>query len=147
MSRSGSRVVFTGHARLSPDAALELGHVALDDLRPGEFLLFSWSDRAGNLIGENDYFPRAYKEYDFQPARVSSRLEERRWKPVLVLSADRPAVFVTALTDIPGYFSDNAVTLIPGRETRLSFTPRHGAKVTRKALASSLTVRHLRETY
>ena len=56
-------------------------------------------------------------------------------------------MFVTATTDVPGYFSDNAVTLLPGRETRLSFTPRHGAKVTQKALAAGLKVRHLRETY
>jgi beta-mannosidase len=39
------------------------------------------------------------------------------------------------------------VTLLPGRETRLGFTPRHGARVTQKALASGLKVRHLRETY
>ena len=66
---------------------------------------------------------------------------------MLTLSADKPAVFVTATTDVPGYFSDNAVTLLPGRETRLTFTPRHGAKVTQKALAAGLKVRHLRETY
>ena len=64
-----------------------------------------------------------------------------------VLKSDKPAVFVTATTDVPGYFNDNAVTLLPGRETRLAFTPRHGAKVTQKALASSLKVRHLRQTY
>ena len=56
-------------------------------------------------------------------------------------------MFVTATTDVPGYFSDNAVTLLPGRETRLTFTPRLGAKVSRNALASGLKVRHLRQTY
>jgi beta-mannosidase len=39
------------------------------------------------------------------------------------------------------------VTLLPGREARLTFTPRFGAKVTQKGLASGLKVRHLRETY
>jgi beta-mannosidase len=39
------------------------------------------------------------------------------------------------------------VTLLPGRQTRLTFTPRREAKVTQKALASGLKVRHLRETY
>ena len=56
-------------------------------------------------------------------------------------------MFVTATTEVPGYFSDNAVTLLPGREARLTFTPRHGARVGQKALASGLKVRHLRETY
>lgn len=68
-------------------------------------------------------------------------------RPVLTLTADRPALFVTATADVPGYFSDNAVTLLPGRETRLTFTPRHAATVNRKALARGLEVRHLRQTY
>ena len=66
---------------------------------------------------------------------------------MLVHKADKPAVFGTATTDVPGYFSGNSVTLLPGRETRLGFTPRHGAKVTQKALAAGLRVRHLRWTY
>ncbi|MEO8757341.1 MAG: glycoside hydrolase family 2 protein [Devosia sp.] len=142
-----SRVIFTGRGNVSPDASSELARIALSDLKPSEFLFFSWRDKSGNLIGENDYFPRPYKAYDMPQAPVISRWESADGKPVLVLKADQPAVFVTASTDVPGYFSDNAVTLLPGRETRLSFTPRHGAKVTQKALASSLTVRHLRETY
>ena len=60
--------------------------------------------------------------------------------PVLTLTTDKPALFVTATVDVPGYFSDNAVTLLPGRETRLAFTPRLGAKVTQKALAAGLKV-------
>jgi beta-mannosidase len=66
---------------------------------------------------------------------------------VLTLSADRPALFVTATTPVPGYFSDNAVTLLAGRKTKLTFTPRHGARVNQRTLASGLKVGHLRETY
>ena len=57
------------------------------------------------------------------------------------------AFFVTATVEVPGYFSDNAITLLPGRETKLTFTARKGAKVTQKALAKGLKIRHLRETY
>ncbi len=142
-----ARVVFTGKGVVSPDGASELARIALGDLQPSEFLFFAWRDKAGKLLGENDYFPQPYKAYDMPQAKVTSRWESSEAGPVLVLKADRPAVFVTATTDVPGYFSDNAVTLLPGRETRLSFTPRHGAKVTQKALASGLKVRHLRETY
>ena len=67
--------------------------------------------------------------------------------PVLTLAADKPAFFVTATVDAPGYFSDNALTLLPGRPAKLAFTPRKNARVTRKALADSLRIRHLRETY
>ncbi len=142
-----TRIVFTGRARVSPDAAQDLAHIAIEDLQPSEFLFFSWRDRAGNLLGENDYFPRAYKAYDLAPAKVTSHWESADGQPVLVLKSDKPAVFVTATTDVPGYFSNNAMTLLPGRECRLSFTPRHGAKVTQKALAAGLKVRHLRQTY
>jgi len=142
-----TRVVFTGKGAVSPDKAGELARIALSDLKPSEFLFFSWRDKAGKLLGENDYFPRPYKAYDIPQAKVTSRWESSEAGPVLVLKSDKPAVFVTATTDVPGYFSDNAVTLLPGRESRLTFTPRHDAKVSQKALASGLKVRHLRETY
>jgi beta-mannosidase len=119
----------------------------LSEMKPGEFLFFSWTGEDGRLLGENDYFPRPYKAYDLPQADVKAQWSEDNGQPVLTLSADRPALFVTARVDIPGYFSDNAVTLLPGRETRLTFTPRLGARVTQKQLAASLTVQHLRETY
>jgi beta-mannosidase len=143
----GSRVVFTGNSRVGPDAAVEVGRVKLDDLDADEFLFFSWRDKSGALLGENDYFPQPYKAYEIPRAKVSAKWESGTAGPVLVLRSDKPAVFVTAGTDVPGYFSDNAVTLLPGRETRLSFTPRFGAKVNQKALASGLTVRHLRDAF
>jgi len=142
-----ARTVFTGHGSVSPAAARELARLAPADLTPGEFLSFTWRDRAGTLIGENDYFPRPYKAYDLVPAKVRAKWERGEAGPVLVLAADKPALFVTATTGVPGYFSDNALTLLPGRERRLAFTARHGARATQKALASSLRLRHLRETY
>ena len=142
-----ARVVFTGKAAVTPDNAAEVARIALADLRLSEFLFFSWRDKAGKLLGENDYFPRAYKAYDLPQAKVSARWETSDSGPILVLKSDKPAVFVTATTDVPGYFSDNAVTLLPGRETRLGFTPRGLTKVTQKALASGLKLRHLRQTY
>lgn len=142
-----TRVVFTGKGTISPDRATELARIALGDLQPTEFVFFSWTGADGRLLGQNDYFPRPYKAYDLPRAKVTLRWERSDAGPVLVLEADRPALFVTATTDVPGYFSDNAVTLLPGRETRLGFTPRQGAKVSQKALASSLVLRHLRETY
>jgi beta-mannosidase len=66
---------------------------------------------------------------------------------VLTLTADKPALFVTATVDVPGYFSDNALTLLPGAPVSLGFTPRLGAKPSLNALEASLRLRHLRETY
>jgi beta-mannosidase len=141
------RVIHSGKAKLSPEKAEVLARIPANRLVEGEFLFFSWVGEDGKLLGENDFFPKAYKYYDIPHANVRTAWSNEDGKPVLTLSSDQPALFVTASVGVPGYFSDNSVTLLPGRETRLTFIPRHGAEVTQNGLASSLRVRHLRETY
>jgi beta-mannosidase len=142
-----ARVIATALAKTNPDKAVVATKISLSDLAPNEFLFFSWTAEDGRLLGENDYFPRAYKAYDIAEARVKASWSGSDKAPVLTLSADKPAMFVTATVDLPGYFSDNAVTLVPGRDVKLSFTPRKGATVSKAALQKSLKVSHLRETY
>lgn len=143
----GDHVLHQGKTSVSPDGAAVVARVPLKKLEEDEFLFFSWSDRDGNLLGENDFFPKAYKYYDPAHAKVTATWSGGDKAPVLTLTTDKPAFFVTATVDVPGYFSDDAITLLPGRDARLSFTPRLGAKVTQKALAAGLKIRHLRETY
>jgi len=142
-----SRTLHAGRAMVSPDAAGVVAQIPPAQLGEGEFLFFSWRDGDGRPIGENDYFPKAYKYYDPARAKFEASWSGSDEAPVLTLTTDRPAFFVTASVDAPGYFSDNAFTLLPGRAARLGFTPRLGATVTRAALAESLTIRHLRDTY
>ncbi len=142
-----ARVIATAKAKTHPDRAVVATRIRLGDLGPNEFLFFAWTAEDGRLLGENDYFPKAYKAYEIGAAKVRASWSGSDAAPVLILSADRPAMFVTATVDVPGYFSDNALTLIPGREVRLGFTPRQGAAVSREALAGSLRLSHLRETY
>ncbi|WP_417310968.1 beta-mannosidase [Devosia sp.] len=142
-----TRVVASPSGETSPDGAVELTRLKIADLQANEFLYFSWTDAEGRGLGANDYFPKAYKAYDLAEAEVTATWSGTEEAPVLVLSADKPALFVTATVDVPGYFSDNAITLLPGREVELSFTPRLGAVVSRTALADSLKIGHLRQTY
>ena len=142
-----SRIVHSAKSAVSPDAATVLARIPLKKLGDSEFLFISWTDAAGKLIGENDFFPRAYKYYDPAHAKIKATWSGNDDNPVLTLATDKPAFFVTATVDVPGHFSDNALTLVPGRPTRFTFTPRKRAKVTRKALADSLAIRHLRDTY
>lgn len=139
------RVLHAASASLSPDAAIDLAQIPVAELAADEFLYFSWTDAEGGLLGENDFFPKAYKYYDPAEARISAAWSDVGGRPVLTLSTDAPAFFVTASVDVPGYFSDNAITLLPGRPASLTFTPRHGADPA--ALATSLKLRHLRDTY
>jgi beta-mannosidase len=143
----GERTLFTGKANVPDTAAAVVTKLPLKKLGAGEFLLFSWTDADGRLLGENDFVPKAYKEYDPPHAKIKAAWSGGDDAPVLTLSTDKPAFFVTATVDVPGYFSDNALTLMPGRAAKLAFTPRKGKSPTRKALAESLRVRHLRETY
>ncbi|HEY4203307.1 MAG TPA: glycoside hydrolase family 2 protein [Devosiaceae bacterium] len=141
------RLVHSGKADVSPDKAEIVARIPSGMLGEGDFLFFAWRDKDGVLLGENDFFPKAYKYYDLPQAKVQASWSSQDGKLVLTLSADKPALFVNASVSVPGYFSDNAITLVPGRDARLVFTPRHGARVTQEALAAGLKVGHLRETY
>ncbi len=143
----GDRVVFSGNTAIGPDGAITIAAIPFQDLASDEFLFFSWRDAKGNLLGENDYFPKPYKAYELVQPKIHAAWSEVDGHLVLSLTSDQPALFVTATVDVPGYFSDNAVTLLPGRNTDLTFTPRHGAKPTASELVKSLKVRNLSETF
>lgn len=142
-----ARIVATAKAKTSPDKAMVVTRIALGDLGPNEFLFFSWAAEDGRQLGSNDFFPKAYKAFDIGEAKVTAKWGGSDAAPVLKLSTDKPALFVTATVDVPGYFSDNALTLLPGREVALTFTPRKGATVSKDVLAKGLKLGHLRETY
>jgi beta-mannosidase len=142
-----SRSLFSGNSAIGPDAAVTVTTIPSADLGDDEFLFFRWKDAAGNVLGENDYFPKAYKAYELVPATISTAWSDRDGRAVLTLETDKPAFFATATVDAPGYFSDNALTLLPGEKAELVFHPRHGATIASADLAGSLKVQHLSETF
>jgi beta-mannosidase len=142
-----TRTLFSGNSAIGADAALAVTSIAVSDLADDEFLFFVWKDAAGNLLGENDYFPKPYKAYELVQPTISSSWSERDGQAVLTLVADKPAFFATASVDVPGYFSDNALTLLPGRPVDLTFIPRHGGNTSVAELNGSLSVRNLAETF
>jgi len=148
VSMSGAmRTLWSGEAQIRPDAALPVTTLALSDLADDEFLSFSWTDDAGNLLGQNDYFPKPYKAYELPQPNISARWAEKEGAAVVTLESDRPSLFTTITVDAPGYFSDNAVTLLPGRPVELTFIPRHGKTLSAADLAACSRVRNLSETF
>ncbi|MBJ6987331.1 MULTISPECIES: glycoside hydrolase family 2 protein [unclassified Devosia] len=143
----GQRQLWSGNAAVGPDAAIAVTEIATSTLAEDEFLYFIWKDANGTILGENDFFLKPYKAFELPQANVSSKWSEANGQPVLTLEADAPAFFVTATTNVPGYFSDNAVTLLPGRPVSLTFTSRRGAEVSVATLSEGLTVQHLAETF
>jgi beta-mannosidase len=132
---------------LPVESASELARIPRSDLAANEFLYFVWIDGAGAVMGANDFFPSAHKYYDLPNADVTASWSEKHGKSVLTLSTSEPAFFVSASVGVPGYFSDNCITLLPGREVDLTFTPRKGAKPSTADLARGLKLSHLRQTY
>jgi beta-mannosidase len=132
---------------LPVESASELARIPRSDLAANEFLYFVWIDGAGAVMRANDFFPRAHKYYDLPNADVTASWSEKHGKSVLTLSTSEPAFFVSASVGVPGYFSDNCITLLPGREVDLTFTPRKGAKPSTADLARGLKLSHLRQTY
>lgn len=98
-------------------------------------------------VHENSFFFAVFKRCAFRPAEVTC--EVREGEPgtfEVALSTDKPVFFVTLDTPgIPGIFSDNSLTLLPGEPRRLAFRPKE--KTSAAALRNSLAVNFLRKTY
>lgn len=131
---------------VTPYAAGELARLAPGALDADEFLTFSWTGPDGADAGDNDHFPTPFKRYDLPAPGIASRWETTKAETALVLDTDTPALFVTAEVAVPGVFSDNGVTLLPGAPRRLSFTPADGS-ADLGILEASLRVRHLRSSF
>ncbi len=111
---------------------------------------------------ENDWFFGKFKDCALSAAKVSYSITEPKGTvpknagtvpknvgtvPVEVeLKTDKPAFFVWANAEgVPGEFSDNSFTLLPGRPVTLKFVPKTDCDLTTFARAFSVT--HLRESY
>lgn len=88
-----------------------------------------------------------FKNLNLAEAKVQLAAAERGGAFAITLSTDKPAfsVWVEAF-GIPGEFSDNHFTLLPGEPRTLTFKPRD-PKTTFDDFRKSLTVKHIRETY
>ncbi len=104
-------------------------------------------DNDGNKFQhENTYFFDMFKRCDLQVAAVKAEVTEKKGQIGITLSADKPAFFVMLDTPgIPGIFSDNSLTLIPGKKVKLEFNPK--TKTTAANVKKALKVISLRDTY
>src|SRR5690606_19942826 len=132
---------------LGLESASELVRVPREVIGQAGILVFEWRGREGAVVGTTAFFPPASQYYDLPQAGINARWTSDGSGHHLTLQSDACAFFVTAQTDCAGYFSDNCVTLLPGRGVTLSFTPRKGAAPTLDDLKNSLRISHLAQTY
>jgi len=91
---------------------------ALADLAPQEMLYFAWQTAHGDA-GADHFAPRPYKAYDLQPSGLTARQEGN----VLTLTTTGLALFAAVEADVAGRFDKNALLLLPGQETQVTFSP------------------------
>ena len=98
-------------------------------------------------VHENSFFFEVFKRCAFRHASVKigvSAVGDGTFE--VALSTDKPAFFVTLDTPgIPGIFSDNSLSLLPGEAKTLIFRPKGQTDVA--AIRQALTVNFLRKTY
>ena len=117
--------VFDGTKEIGPQAAVDLFKFERDEIKPDGFLVFSWETEDGQVRGENEYFPRRFKDCPVEKAGVSIRqIEESEGNRVYQLSTDKPAFFVTLDLGSHTVFSDNGFTLLPDRKKHVTVSLR-----------------------
>jgi len=96
---------------------------------------------------DNTFFFTEFAKCELAPANVKAEVKADGKTLKVILSTDKPAFFVwLAAAGIKGLFSDNSITLVPGKKVELTFVP-DGRAVTRDQLAAALELTHLRQTY
>ena len=98
-------------------------------------------------VHENSFFFEVFKRCSFRRAAVKAEVRAGKGGTFEVaLSTDKPAFFVTLDTPgIPGVFSDNSLSLLPGEPKTLVFTP--WTETNAAAIRKSLSINFLRKTY
>jgi beta-mannosidase len=120
-----TRPLTTARAPVGADAALPLTELPLDVLAPGEILAFRW--RASNGAAGGDVHAAArWKNLDLPDPKVTFRVALEGGALRIKLSARAVAFFVTVEASKPGRFSTNALTLFPGHDAEILFTPDDG---------------------
>lgn len=100
----------------------------------------------GRETNYTTHFFTEYKRCELPRAAISTSIEEVSGGYAVTLKSNQPAFFVSAdVQGVPGEFSDNFFTLLPGEPRTITFTPKRATSLAE--VRSALTVKHLRDTY
>jgi beta-mannosidase len=108
------------------DAAIPALTLAPGALAAAEVLVFDWT---GDATGTDTFAPKPWKAYDLLPSglQVGVQQEGAFWKLTMKVNVLSP--YVTVMSEVPGRFSANAVTLLPGQPVTITFTPQDPSAV------------------
>ncbi len=135
------QAIASGGGEVGPDAAGEIAAIREDQVPEGSVLVLEWSASNGHS-GLDHLAPRRYKALDLVDPGLRIESSVRDGTVVARISAGALALFVTLEADCPGRFSDNAVTVWPGRDAVIEFRPDAG-----EAADVQLSLRDLYSSY
>lgn len=111
-----------GMAEADVPADRAVAALRLPPLAGGEVLRFAWE--GAGIAAEDLHAPQAWKSLDLLPAGLVTSVVEEGGLWRITLTSRALAPFVALEADVPGRFSNNAVTVFPGIPVTLTFTPR-----------------------
>ena len=103
-------------------AAAVLMTVPATAVNPNEMLAFTWAGSNGTRSGDV-FAPKPYKSYDLAPSGLTHTVTRADNIWTLTISSTALAHYVSAESNQPGRFSDNAFHLFPGHPATITFTP------------------------
>ncbi len=132
--------------RAAAAAATEVKFPHLPEGAPETRFLHLALELDGRMVAENTVFLVPYKRCELAATPIRTQVAEQEGRIEVEVEAEAPAFMVALDSEgVPGVFSDNCFTLLPGEPRRLIFEPR--GKATAAELERVLSVQHLRGTY
>lgn len=123
VSMSGTqRELGVGHRSINSVENAVLLNVPKQDLQIGEILYFEWAGPDG-VVHSDHFTNKPYKTLDLQNPEIEFDIVRSGEDWEVTLTCQTLALFVALEADGTGRFTDNAFTMLPGREKSLRFAP------------------------
>jgi beta-mannosidase len=101
--------------------------LSLDPALPGKDAVLAWEWTASNGMKGGDHVAAdRYKRLSIEEPGIALETERRGEGLGIRITARKPAFFVALESTVPGRFSDNFLTVLPGRPVDVAFTPLAG---------------------
>jgi beta-mannosidase len=121
-----------------PDRAINVLSLEAGSVEADAILAFRWQASNG-MTGEDHFSPQRYKRLPLQSPELSLAVQPMGADLSVKIAARKPAFFVSLESNAPGRFSDNFITVLPGRPKNVRFVPLSGES----SRPADITVRDL----
>ncbi|WP_417270479.1 beta-mannosidase [Celeribacter sp.] len=113
-----------------PSKALDLVSLDHGTLNDDEIYVFTWQTGEGEeaTSGGDFYAPKAWKSFDLVNPEITHDIVEVDGVYEITLSAQALGLFVSVEATTSGRFSNNAFTMLPNQDVKITFTPKHAGE-------------------